>query len=142
MINSIDNTPNHPSKFKTKNWVEINDDSRGTYDSNNKNRFKTSMLKWSLCDYSGTYILVSSTITVKGGPDNATDANKRTDERNKEVIFKNCAPFIECTSEKNNTQIDYSKNLDTVMPMYNLIEYNNNYSETSESLWQYYIRLT
>ena len=100
------------------------------------------MLKWSLCDYSGTYILVSSTITVKGGPDNATDTNKRTDERKKEVIFKNCAPFIECTSEKNNTQIDYSKKLDTVMPMYNLIEYNNNYSETFESLWQYYIRLS
>ena len=57
---------------------------------------------------------------------------------NKEVAFKNCVPFIDCIYEIQNTEIDNSENIDVVMPMYNLIEYSNNYSKTSESLWQYY----
>ena len=104
----LDNTLNHPSKFRTKNWVETNNDSHVTYDFNNQIRFKTSMLKSSLCDYIDAYILVSATITITCRPDDAddaTDANERTDERNKEVIFKNCAPFIECTSEINKKQM-------------------------------------
>ena len=56
---------------------------------------------------------------------------------NKEVAFKNCVPFIDCIYEIQNTEIDNSENIDVVMPMYNLIEYSNNYSKTSESLWQY-----
>ena len=56
---------------------------------------------------------------------------------NKKVIFKNCAPFTDCISKINNTQVDNAKDIDIVMPMYNLIEYSDNYSKTSGSLWQY-----
>ena len=54
------------------------------------------------------------------------------------MILENCAPFIDCKSEINNTEIDNAKDIDIVMPMYNLIEYSDNYSKTSGSLWQYY----
>ena len=94
------------------------------------------MLRSSLCDYSDAYILVSGTITItRAGND---DAAWRLDERNKGVIFKNCAPFTDCISEINNTQINNAKYIDVVMPMYNLIEYSDNYLKTSGSLWQYY----
>ena len=62
IISLLKNTPNQPTKFRTKNWVEINDDSRGTYNTNSQIRYKTSMLRSSLCDYSEAYILVSGTI--------------------------------------------------------------------------------
>ena len=89
------------------------------------------MLKSSLCDYSDVYILVSGNITVAalaaGGGNNG-----------KNVIFKNCAPFTDCRSEINNTQVDSAKDIDIVMPMYNLIEYSDNYLNTYGSLCQYY----
>ena len=84
------------------------------------------MLKLSLCDYSDAYILLSGTITITDA--GADDAAKRADQREKEIIFKNCTPFTDCISEINNTQIDNAKDLDVVMPMYNLIEYSDNYS--------------
>ena len=65
----------------------------------------------------------------------AADAD--ANNTNKKVIFKNCAPFANCISKINNTQIDNGKDIDIVMPMYNLIEYSNNYSKTFGSLWQY-----
>ena len=64
IINLLDNTRNQPTKFRTKKWVEINDDSRGTYNTNSQIEFKNSMLRSSLCDYSDTYILVRGTITM------------------------------------------------------------------------------
>ena len=64
IINLLDNTPNQPTKFRTKNWVETNDESCVTYNTNNQIRFKTSMLRTSLCDYSDAHILVKGTITV------------------------------------------------------------------------------
>ena len=64
MIKLLDNTPNQLTKFRTKNWIEINDDARGTYSTNSQIKFKTSMLKSSLCDYSDAYILVHGTNTV------------------------------------------------------------------------------
>ena len=132
----IDDTSNQPAKFRTKNWVEINDESRGTYSVNSQIKFKTTMLKSSLCDYSGAYILVKGKITITG--EGAHAAARQTDERDKGVTFKNCAPFTNCISEINNTQVDNAKDIDTVMPMYNLIEYSDNYSKTSGSLWQYF----
>ena len=75
-----------PSKFRTRNWVEINDESRGTYTSKDI-KFKTTRLRSNLCDYADAYILVKGTITIAGAGDN--DAAKRLDERNKDVIFKN-----------------------------------------------------
>ena len=91
------------------------------------------MLKSSLWDYGDVYILVKGTITVN----NTAAADDDANNINKNVIFKNCAPFTNCISEINNTQVDNAKDLDIVMNMYNLIEYSDNYSKTSGSLWQY-----
>ena len=93
----LDNTPNQPTKFRTKKWVEINHESRGTYNTNSQIKFKTSMLRSSLYNHNDAYILVSGTITITGAE--ADNAAKRLDERNKWVIFKNCAPFTDCISE-------------------------------------------
>ena len=121
LINLWDNTPNQPTKFRTKTWVKINDDSRDTYNTNSQFKFKTSILRSSLSYNNNTYILVSGTITITGV--GADDAAKRLDERDKGVIFKNFAPFTDCISEINNIQTDNAKHVDVVMPMYNLIEY-------------------
>ena len=92
------------------------------------------MLKLCLCDYSDVQILVKRTMTISGTGDNAG----QTDEINKEEKFKNYTPFSSCISEINNTQIDNAKDRDFVMPMYNSIEYSDDYSKTYGSLWQYY----
>ena len=135
IANLLDNASNQPSKFRTENWVEINDESRGTYTGNDI-KFKTTMLRFNLCDYADAYTLVKRTIAITGAGDNATA--RQADEREKDVKFRNCAPFTKCINRINNTQIDNAKDIDIVMPMYNLIEYSDNYSKTSESLWQYY----
>ena len=109
-----DTESNQTSKFRTGNWVEINDESRGTYASND--------------------IKFSTTITGTGDDDTA----KRLDERNKAAVFKNFAPFTKCISRINNTDIDNAQDIEIVMLMYNLIEYSDNYSKTSGSLWKYY----
>ena len=120
MINLLDNTPNQATKFRTKNWVEINNDARGTHNKDNQIKFKTSLLKSSLCDYSDAYILVKRTISIEPqAEDNLNNADKK-------VVFKSCAPFTDCTSETNNTQIYIGKDIDVVMPIYNVIEYSNN----------------
>ena len=94
------------------------------------------MLRSNLCDYADAYILVKGTITIAGAGND--DAAKWADERDKGVTFKNFAPFIKCISRINNTDIDNAQDIDIVMPMYNLIEYSDNYLKTSGSLWQYY----
>ena len=83
------------------------------------------MLKSSLCDLSCSYILVKALtiITITEAGNDA--AAKQVDEMIKGVIFKNCAPFINCKSKLYNTEIDNVKDIDIVMPMYNLIEYNS-----------------
>ena len=124
------------SKFKTKNWVKVKDESRETYNVNSQIKFKTTMLKSSLCDYSDAYILVKGKITITGAGNDA--AVRQADERNKGVASKNFAPFTNSISEINNTQTDNCKDIDIVMSMYNLIEYSDNYAKTSGSLWQYY----
>ena len=105
-----DNKSNQPSKFRTKNWVEINDESRGTYNVKSQIKFTTTMLKSSLCDYSDAHILVKGTITITGAGDDA--GARQADER-------------DCIGEISNTQVDNAKDIDIVMPMYNLIEYND-----------------
>ena len=90
------------------------------------------MLRSSLCDYGDAYILIKGNITVN---DTATDGTA-VNNTNKKVIFKNCAPFTNCISKINNTKIDDAEYVDIVMPMYNLIEYSDNYSKTSGSLCQ------
>ena len=91
------------------------------------------MLRSSVCEYSDKYILVKGSISVNNTAAVDADANNT----NQKVIFKNCAPFTDCISKINNTQVDNAKDIDIVMPMYNLIEYSDNYSKTSGSLWQY-----
>ena len=133
--NLLDNKSNQSSKFRTRNWVEINDDSRGTYiDADIK--FKNTMLSSNLCDYADAQIIVKEAIKMTGAGDDATE--RQIDERNKGVIFKNCAPFTKCISRINNTDIDTAQDTNFVMPMFNLIEYSDNYSKTSGSLYQYY----
>ena len=130
----LENTPNQPSNFRTKKWVEINGDARGWYNTNSQIKFKISMLKSSLCDYSDGYIFVSGTIIITGEGDN--DAAKRADERNKGVIFRNCPPFTDSISEINNLPpIDNAQGIGDVMLMYKFIEYSDNYSKTSGSSW-------
>ena len=134
IINLLDNTPNQSCKFKTKNWVEINDESRGACNEGNQIRLKTSMLRSGLCDYSNSYILVKGNITIENKaaqdqPNNATD---------KKVIFRNCAPFTNCISRINNTQVEDVNDFDIVMSTYKLIKYSAKYSKMSGILWQYY----
>ena len=93
------------------------------------------MLKPGLCDYSGAYILVVKTKLFAYTAVACAAANNN----DKQVVFKNCAPFTYCISEINSTHIDNAKDIDVVMAMYNLTEYSNNYLKTSGSLWQYYI---
>ena len=132
MINLLGNTPNPPTKFRIKNWFEINDDSYGMYNTNSQRKFKISILRSRLCDYKDEYILVQGTMSMAAQAwDNPNNANKK-------VIFKNCAPFTDCIGEINNTQIDNAKNIDVIMPTNKLIEYSDNYSKASGSLWQFY----
>ena len=130
-----DNASNQPSKFRTRNWVEISDESRGTYTINDI-KFKTTMLRSNLCDYADAYTLVKGTITITDAGDDY--AAKQLDERNKGVIFKICAPFTKCINRINNTDIDNVQDIDIAMPKYNFIEYSDKYLKTSGRLRQYY----
>ena len=94
------------------------------------------MLRSSLCDYANPCILVKGIITVTGAGHDA--AARRADERNKNVIFQNCESRIKCISKINDAEINNAQDIDTVMAMYSLIEYSNNFSKTFGSLWQYY----
>ena len=133
IVDLLNDGSSKPSKFKTRYWVEINDEARGTYSPNKQIKFKTSMLRSSLCDYGDAYILVKGNITVNDTAAAGADANNNS----KKVLFKNCAPFTNCIYKIDNTDIYNEKYIDIVMPMYNLIEYSDNYSKTSGSLWQY-----
>ena len=88
------------------------------------------MIRLDLCDYSNTYIVVKGRISVSG----TNNANRR----NKNLILKNNYPFRSCISKMNNTFIKNEADLDIVMPTYNLLEYSENYSRTSETLRNYY----
>ena len=133
--NLLESTSDNLSKFRTRNLVQINDGSRGNY-ANSDIRFKTTMLRSNLCDYTDSYILVKGTITITGAGANADARN--ADERDQGVTFKDYAAFTKCITRINNTDIDNAHDIDIVMPRYNLIEYSDNYSKTSGSLWQYY----
>ena len=112
--NLLESTSDKPSEFRARNWVEINDESRGNYE-NSDIRFKTTMLRSNLCDYADPYILVKGTITSTRAGDDATA--RQAGERDKGATFKNCAPFTKCASRVNNTDIDNAHDIDIVMPM-------------------------
>ena len=120
-----DNTPNQPSKFNYKKLVEMNDDSGGTYNKDNQIRFKTSMWRSSLSDYSDACILVKGTITVADTSDAAANNG------DKKVIVKKCVLFTNCISRISHVQVDDAHDIALVMPVYSLIENSDNYSKTS-----------
>ena len=99
-------------RFATKKWIEVYDQSEKNCSPNKEIRIKTSMLRSDLCDFSDAYIVVEGTITLKG--DN--DANKQ----NKNLAFRNNAPFINYISRINAVKIDNAEDLAVAMPMYNL----------------------
>ena len=124
----LDNTLNQPSKFRTKHWVEKNDGSFGTYNTDSQIKSETSMIgaiDCSVGDYSVGYILVKGTIIVTN-----TGTIAAPNNRDKKVIFKNCAPYDDCISDINNKEIDHAKEIDVVMTTHNLIEYSDNYMKT------------
>ena len=117
-------------RFITKKWIEVQSQSGITYNTSKLIRFKTSMLRSDLCDYSDAYVWVKGTITITNPNDNANF--------NKELTLKNNAPFISCISKINGELVENAEDLDIVMPKYNLLEYSKNYEKTSGSLFNYY----
>ena len=130
ITNLLGNASDKVPRFITKKWIEVYDQSGEIYNTNKQIRFKTSMLRSDLCDYSEAYIVVKGDITVEG-------ANNKIIE-NRLLAFKNNAPFISCISKMNDVLIENEEDLDFVMPMYNLLEYSKNYSKTSGRFWSYY----
>ena len=120
MLNSSEN---EYSKFGTKKWYIIDSETSGAYSENEQIKFLTKSIESSLCDYSDAYIFVTGNI-ISGG-------------NNTKVTFKNCAPFRKCTTEINETFADEAEYINIAMPMYNLIEYSDNCSDTSGSLWHF-----
>ena len=118
-------------RFVTKKWIEVYEKSEENYSEINKEIIiKTSMLRSDLCDFSDVDVVMEGTVTLEGN----NDANKQ----NKNLAFRNNAPFINCISKINGVQIDNAEDLAVVMPMYNLLEYSKNYRKTTGSLWNYY----
>ena len=105
----LGNTPNQQTKFRIKKGVDINDESRGTYNTNIQIRFKTSISRTSLCDYSDASIPLKETIIVATTGTTAASSNA-----DKKIIFKNYVPFTSCKSRINNTQIDDAQYIDAV----------------------------
>ena len=128
-LQKIVNFPNTTSddkdlpRFVTKKWIEVYDQSEGNYNVKEEIRIKTSMLRSDLCDFSDAYIVVKGDITLESG----NDANKR----NRDLAFKNNAPFINCISKMNGVKIDNAEDLDVVMSIYNLLEYSKNCRKTT-----------
>ena len=133
IVNLLNGSDNENSKFATKKWYVIDSESKGNYSHENPIKFLTSSLESSLCDYSDAYILVTGNITVKRR--NAADTADIALGAITQVAFKNCVPFEKCSTEIDGTLVDEANFINIRMSMYNLIEYSDNYSDTSGSLW-------
>ena len=133
IINLLDKIDTDSKHFATKKWYVINDENNTNYGLNRDTgadnpdtiKYNTRVLKLNLCDYAEAYILVYGTIRGTGG------------DNNTRLALKNCAPFTKCNLEINDEHIDTAENLDIVMHMYNLIEYSDNYQDSSATLYQY-----
>ena len=133
IINLLDKIDTDSKHFATKKWYIINDENN-TNDGVNKDtgadnpdtiKYDTRVLKPNLCDYAEAYILIGGTIRAA-----AANVNNR-------LALKNCATFTKCNLEINDEHVDTAENLDITMPMYNLIEYSDNYQDSSATLYQY-----
>ena len=122
LLLSEDNESEQLSKFVTREYVRVNS-LLNTFNENKSIRFKTPMLRSNLCDYSDAYVLVNGTITVTG--------NHPRDRQNRPMILKNNAPFISSITRINGELIEDANDLDIVMPIYNLLEYSENYRKTT-----------
>ena len=125
IVNLLNGSDNENSKFATTKWYVIDGESKGNYSEDDPIKFLARSIESCLCDYSDAYISVTGNIA-------AAPNNEAT-----QVVFKNCAPFKDCRTEINDNFVDYANFINIAMPMYNLIEYSNNYSDTSGSLWQF-----
>ena len=133
IINLLDKIDTDSKHFATKKWYIINDENNTNYGVNKDTgadnpdtiKYDTRVLKPNLCDYAEAYILIDGTITAA-----AAIANTR-------LALKNCASFTKCNLEINDEDVDTAENLDITMPMYNLIEYSDNYQDSSATLYQY-----
>ena len=121
--------------LQSKKCYIIDSESKGNYSQNDEIKFLTRSIESSLYDYSDAYILVTGNISVKRR--NAADTADIALGAITQVIFKNCPPFKKCRTEINETFVDETDFINITMPMYNLIEYSDNYSDTSGSLWQF-----
>ena len=111
--------------LQQKKWYIIDNESKGNYSHHNPIRFLTNLIESSICDYSDAHILVTGNINVAGGNNNT------------KVAFKNSTPFKDCRTEINDTFVDFSDFINIAMSIYNLIEYSDDYSDTSGSLWNF-----
>ena len=115
IISLLNDSSNEESKFATRKWYVIDSQTtKGKYKQGDTIKFETETIKSSLCDYSDAFMLVTGNVTVV--------ANNNTD-----VAFKNCAPFSTCATTINDIFVDEANHIYITMPMYNLIEYSNNY---------------
>ena len=127
IVNFLNASDSENSKFATRKWYVINEESKGNYSHENEIKFLSSSLESSLCDYSDAYILVTGSIRITCAANNT------------EVAFKNCVPFKNCRTEINETFVDKTGHINIAMPVCNLIEHNDNYSDTSGSSCQFKI---
>ena len=133
IINLLDKIHTDSKHFATEKWCIINDENNTNYGVNKDTgadnpdtiKYDTRVLKPNLCDYAEAYILIDGTIRAA-----AANANTK-------LALKNCAPFTKCNLEINDEHVDTAENLDITMPMYNLIEYSDNYQDSSATLYQY-----
>ena len=131
IVNLLNDSEELNSKFATRKWYIINDQNNGQYGRRGENendstiKFETKVIKRNISDYFDVYILVTGDIKVA-----AVAANTN-------VAFKNCAPFTRCAIHINDDHVETAENLDIIMPMYNLIEYSDNYADSSGSLYQF-----
>ena len=121
---------NEVPRFITKKWIEVQSQSGSTYNASKPIRFKTSLLRSDLSDYSDAYVWVKGTISIVD--------NKCDDSLDRRLTLKNNAPFVSCISKINGELVENAEDLDIVIPMYNLLEYSKNYEKTSGSLFNYY----
>ena len=129
IVNLLNGSDNESSKFATGKWYIINDQNNGQYGPRDENgttiKFETKVIKSNLCDYSDPYIFVTGNITATGG------------NANTNVVFENCAPFTRYVTHKNDEHVEAAENLDIIMPMYNLLEYSDNYLNGIKILTRY-----
>ena len=139
-VNLLNSSKNEYSKFATKKWYLITSESKSDYSHEDPIKLLTKLIESILYDYSNAYILVTGNIAVTrtiaaaadGDPQRKQPLNAAT-----QVIFKNWAPFKKCSTEMDGTLVDGTDLINITMPMYNLIEYSDNYSDTSGSLWDF-----